>query len=421
MSGGRAAAALDFAWRVLRKAHRDALALRASSLAYTTLVSLVPLLATVSFFIARTLREDDGTTLRVLSQLLPYREESIVAALEAFVGQAESVRGLGLIGFVFASLSGFLAVDSTLHRVFAVETEASLLRRLRGFALLVFWGPVLIGAAYWALIELSQRPQFGRLATEAVLLRALPGAVTFIGLTAVFWRASMGRVRIAQAAVGSAVSTLALEALKMGFTLYVASFTAVQRVVYGGFAIALFFILSVQIAWWIFLVGAEIALCLACPDEPRDTPEPPLGPDDGWRALAVLEQLARPGAARGSVALAAVAGVEPAKLRRLMAPVAQRGLISPPLAADGDWRLALAPAEIRLTRVLDAYPATTETAAGAVTGREAAASELDALRRRATGAASAELAGATLADLDAVRRPATFDTAVTATPPLDGA
>ena len=397
---GRLARSLAFAARVLMRAHRDALALRASALAYTTLVSLVPLLATVSFFVARTLREDDGTTLRILAQLLPYREESIVAALQAFVGQAESVRGLGLAGFVFASLSGFLAVDSTLHRVFAAETEASLLRRLRGFALLVFWGPVLIGGAYSAFLLLSQRPGFGRFATEAFLVRALPGAVTFLGLTVVFWRASMGRVRIAHAAVGSLVSTLALEALKLGFELYVASFTAVQRVVYGGFAIALFFILSVQIAWWIFLIGAEIAICLARPAEPLEAPAPPLETDDAWRALAALARLAEIGAPHGSGALAAAAGVEPSDLRRLLAPLAERGLISAPFAADGDWRLALPPDEIRVTRVLEAYAPV-----------EAGDEPLAAARHRAFQATTAELAGLTLAELAPARRPLPADAA----------
>jgi membrane protein len=397
VNSGRLEKSFDFTVRVLRKAHRDALALRASSLAYTTLVSLVPLLATISFFVARTLREDDGSTLRLLAQLLPYREESILAALQAFVGQAESVRGLGLAGFVFASLSGFLAVDSTLHRIFAVETETSLLRRLRGFALLVFSGPLLIGAAYSTILLMSQRPGFGRFATEALLVRALPGVVTFVGLTLVFWRASTGRVRIGHAAVGSLVSTLALEALKIGFTLYVASFTAVQRVVYGGFAIALFFILSVQIAWWIFLVGAEIAICLARPEEPLEPVEPPFGTNDAWSALAALGQLARIGAAHDALALADAAGVEPPRLRRLLSPLTERGLIVAPFTVDGDWRLALPPDEIRVTRVLEAYEPVTAP------GDD----PLAAARRRALQAANAEIGGLTLAELGETRRPPT--------------
>jgi membrane protein len=384
---------------VLDKARRDGLGLRASALAYTTLLSIVPLLAVVSFFLARTLSEDQGRTVRLLGQLLPYREESIDAALDAFVGQAQSISGLGLIGFLFASITAFLSVEETLHRVFGVEAEPSMLRRIAAFVTLLFWGPILIGATYSGLLLLSQQPAFGRLLERGnLLVQSLVFLITVIGLTMLFWRAATRRVRLGHAAAGALVSALALEALKRAFALYVTSFTEVQRVVYGSFAIALFFVLSVHISWWILLVGAEIALCLSHPEEPR--PEiRPSGPDDGWRALAALLALARSDrpfadtSAATSPALADTAGVEVGDLRRLLQPLVEQGMLRPPAAADGEWRLSQPAREIPLPRVLNAYPA----AVAPLDGEPGAA--LQALRRRAVAAAAGETVLLTLEDL----------------------
>jgi membrane protein len=394
---------LAFAGGVLAKARRDGLGLRASALAYTTLLSIVPLLAVVSFFLARTLSEDDGRTVRLLAQLLPYREESIDAALDGFVGQAQSITGLGLVGFLFASLTAFLSVEETLHRVFGVEAEPSLLRRTGAFVMLVFWGPILIGATYSGLLVLSQQAAFAPLLERSnLLVQALVFLITVAGLTMLFWRASTRRVRLAHAAAGALVSTLALEALKRAFALYVVSFTAVQRVVYGGFAIALFFVLSVYISWWILLVGAEIALCLSRPDEPR--PRIRLtGPDDGWRALAALLALARSDrpfadtSAATSPALAELTGAPVEDLRPMLQPLVEQGVIRPPVAADGPWRLSQPAREIPVARVINAYPPVTPP----VDGEPGAA--LEALRRRATAAAAGETVLLTVEDLLAGR------------------
>lgn len=408
MSSPRAARLLRFGGRVLRKTHLDALGLRASALAYTTLVSLVPLLATVSFFVARTLREDDRRTFELLAQLLPYSESSVITALEGFVAQAESVRGVGLLGFLFVGLSAFFTVDSTLHRIFGVELEPSIGRRAFRFAVLVFWGPLLIGASYSVLLLLSQTSVAGAWVRDSWLLRGIPTAATFVGLTMLFWRASAGRVRLRDAALGSLLSTLALEALKWGFELYVASFTAVTRVVYGSFAIALFFVLSIQLAWWLMLVGAEVAICLSRPDEPRDV-ERPARRAEVWRALAALAALAqaRDEAAATAGPVADAAGIEPADLRRLMAPLVERGLVSPPFTAQGRWRLAVPARELPLRRVFEAYPIHQSSPEGALAD----------LRRRAERAATAEIGALTLLDL--VLPPETVAREAATTAPTD--
>jgi membrane protein len=324
--------------RALLRAHRDAVGRRASSLAYATLVSLVPLLAVVSIFLAQTLREDDGRTLRLIAALLPYSEDAVVSALRSFVAQAESVSSLAVIGFLASSTMTFFSVQETLFDVFRVAAPPSLARRLVTFTLLFFWGPVLIGSAYGGLLWLGQSGAgVGRFLHESALARVVPPLVTFVGLGMLYWRAANGRLRARSALAGSAAAVVLLELLKLGFRVYVSSFTHVQRAVYGGVAIAFFFVLSVQLAWWMVLYGAELAASLGLPEGELDASRG-LKPDP-WVALAALTRLAAPGRPPWpALELATDLALPVDALRAHLEPLAERGLLEAPLGVGGRTR-----------------------------------------------------------------------------------
>lgn len=257
-----------FVVRVLRKSLADDLGLAASALAFTTVVSLVPLLALVSRFVARAIAEDDGRTLRVLSQLLPYSEQTLVTAIDAFVAQAEALSGLAMIGFLVSCASSFLTVEGAIDRIFRVERrKGRILHRLFSFSLVVFWGPLAIAGAVSAILYLAQKPAVTRFAQRSTLFHLLPFAITLLGLTVLFWWVPNRGVRLRYALAGALGASAALHLLQAGFRAYVKIFTAASRVVYGSFAIAFFFMLSVQIAWWIVLVGCEITACLELGEE----------------------------------------------------------------------------------------------------------------------------------------------------------
>jgi len=243
MVSGPARRALEFARRLVFRCGHDEIVLRASALAFSTVISLVPLLAVIWYLVARTLREQGPATLRMIAELLPYREEAVVEALQSFLEQAEYVSGAALIGFLIVSLMTFLSVQETLSRIFRVLTPPSLWRRLLAFALLFFWGPLLIGSVYGGLLWLGQwnsdaDSALGRLLRDSTLIGTLPALATLIGLAMLYWRASLGRIKLRHAFAGSLVATLALELLKVGFRIYAGSFSDVQRAVYGTLAIA---------------------------------------------------------------------------------------------------------------------------------------------------------------------------------------
>lgn len=393
MSPSRLAPLVSLVRRLVRRSSEDEVGLRSSALAFSTLLSLVPLMAVMSVFVARTLREDDGRMVDLVADLLPYREEAVLAALRSFTDQAASVSGISILGFLFVTLLTFFGVQESLFKIFRVERPPSLARRLVTFSLLFLWGPLLVGTAQAGLVLFAQwSAPFAVLLRESFLLRLVPPVLTLPALALFYWRAALGRIRLGHAAIGALAATLALEGLKLAFAYYVSELTEIQRAVYGTFAIALFFVVSVQLAWLILLLGAEAA---ALASEARAREEPVRASlDDPWRTLVLLAAIAdrdEPAERKTSAALAERVRIPPDEVDRLLAPLAGRGLLLPPLSPEGSYRLAVPPAELRLTRVLEAHPV----------GAGAAEAELDLapLAGRLLGAARAELSGLTLADL----------------------
>ena len=259
----RAHEGVRFLRRALHKAHGDRLGLVASALAFSSVLSLVPLLALISRFVARAVSQDDGRTVRVLAQLLPYSEETLVTALDSFVAQAEALSGLAMVGFLVTCGSTFLTVEGAIDKIFCVERrKGRILRRLFSFSLVVVWGPLAIAGLVALLLHLAQNPSFSGFLRRSTVAAWLPPVITLLGLTLLFWWVPNRKVRIRNALAGAAVAAIALHGLQIGFSAYVSLFTAASRVVYGSIAIVFFFMLAVQIAWWLVLVGCEVTACL---------------------------------------------------------------------------------------------------------------------------------------------------------------
>ncbi|MBP9146313.1 MAG: YihY/virulence factor BrkB family protein [Thermoanaerobaculia bacterium] len=300
----RAQRVVAFLRRALRKAHGDRLGLVASALAFSSVLSAVPLLAVISRFVARAVQQDEGRTLRVLTQLLPYSEQTLVTAIDSFVAQAEALSGLAILGFLVTCGATFLTIEGAIDKIFRVERrKGRILHRLFSFSLVVVWGPLAIAGLVALLLHLAENPAFSGYLRRSMLALWLPPLLTLLGLTLLFWWVPNRKVKVRNALAGAAVAALALHGLQFGFRAYVGLFSAASRVVYGSFAIAFFFMLSLQIAWWLILVGIEVTANLelgeeTVPTEPRlGAPPPATARTDGEGGEEAIEVAS--GTARG--------------------------------------------------------------------------------------------------------------------------
>lgn len=247
-----------FAVLTVQKAWRDDLPLQADALAFTTVFALVPLLATFLYVGERVFVEYRQQVVNILQQFLPYSETILLNHVERFLDQARTIRGPALAGFLVVAFFASARVENALNLIWEVQRARTFRARLISRLVLFLWGPLLIGAAYSGLLLLRQRAAFERLFQESVFLQSIPFLATLIGLTMLYWRVPNARVRFTAALAGGAVATLLLEILRRSFRLYLEAVPAMS-LVYGGFALALLFMASIDLGWLTVLVGGEVA------------------------------------------------------------------------------------------------------------------------------------------------------------------
>jgi membrane protein len=367
---GRLARYFHLAFRVT---YEDGVLLTASALAFVTVLSLIPLLTALSFVGARVFSQYPQRSLEIFVQILPYSDKSVVDAIAEFLDQAETIHGVGVIAFFITTLYLFATVEETFNKIWNVSRRRPVRARLISFLLLIFWGPLLIGATFSSLIVLRQSPAFRRLLQESFLLNVLPFLATVVGLTVLYWRVPYTNVRLRNALAGGLITGILLEILREGFGSYVEVFRNVS-IVYGSYAFALLFMISLDLTWTIILFGAVATytaqhFSLLARGLHR---HPPV--QAAWVGLATLALIARrfnggePPLSRE--ALADRMCLPTTELERILRPLAIQGPLE--LVGDHGYALTADPRQIRVEDVLAAYDHRARRGAELVNGQIAA-------------------------------------------------
>lgn len=247
---------LRIAGQVIRQWARDRCPQQAASLAFQTVMSLVPLLAvSLAAFRATGSMDAESTMVEFLSEkLIPVSQDEIATRLQSWSDNItfESLGILGLIGTVLLAFVMFNSVERTMNQIWRVEKRRSLAQRFVVFYATATIGPILFGtslyhAARYGLTEGG----FGMVISVAVTYAALFLANFFLPATPVQPRA---------AAIGAAVTTAASELAKFAFTAYVGGYAFDRYTgIYGAVAAAPIFLIWIYWSWLMLLLGAEVA------------------------------------------------------------------------------------------------------------------------------------------------------------------
>ncbi|MEM9293378.1 MAG: YihY/virulence factor BrkB family protein [Acidobacteriota bacterium] len=345
---------------VLREAHRRSVSSTGAALAFVTVLTLVPLLAAFSSIGLRAFSQYEQQVLDVLMIILPYSEVALRQTLEDFVAQAQRVRGLGVLFFFLSSLVAFATVEAAIDRVWAAPAR-TLKARFLSFTLLLFWGPLLLGAALSSAIRLINIEPLGSLLTSSGVAVALPTVLLLVGLTMLYWLVPNAAVRFRWALTGGVVTTALLELLRRGFAIYVENFPSLG-LVYGSFSLVLVFMISLNIAWNLVLLGNVLVFslqnfdALSAGEAQRGRS---LGPWLGLAAATLLAQSHRRGQPIcSSTELSSRLRVLPRQLVDGVEPLVASGFLQQSSAPTDGYLLAYPAQELQVADLLACYDPT---------------------------------------------------------------
>jgi membrane protein len=237
---------------------------RAASLAYTTLLSLIPLLVAFTQALQRyfrTLFPNFQTQIdSVLNAVIPYQSPALTYHLAHFAENAQAASTLGAIVFTIIAFRLFLAVEATINQIWRVRSARGYRQKIIAFTMLFFWGPILMGLSFTTTSVLEKNRFLRVLFKHDLIFQIFPIVVLFIAFTMLFWLVPSARVFFRSAAIGALVTTSLFTLVRWGFGIYAQHLVNGNfNLIYGAVGLAVIFLIAIQIMWVVILLGVEIS------------------------------------------------------------------------------------------------------------------------------------------------------------------
>ncbi|MDH3386836.1 MAG: YihY family inner membrane protein [Gammaproteobacteria bacterium] len=264
------------AWRhflqIIARVGRDLMGgmitLRAMSLVYTTLLSMVPLLA-VSISVLKGFGVHDQLEPTLARILAPLGEQSgeISARIVGFVDNMKiGVLGaLGLALLIYTAISLVQKIEAAFNQTWRLQGNRSLMQRFSDYLSVIMVGPVLVFAAVGITASLgsNQFVEFlGALPYMSNLLglvgKLLPFVLVIAAFTFIYMLVPNTRVQLRSAFYGAVIAGLLWQTSGIAFTSFVGGSTR-YTAIYSGFAVLLVFMIWLYLSWVILLIGASIS------------------------------------------------------------------------------------------------------------------------------------------------------------------
>lgn len=244
---------------------RDKCMLQASALAYTTVLSLVPLLA-VAFTISKGFGIHNTEFIRKFLEHVTANREEVVVTIIEYINRTD-VKTLGTVGIVFllvVTISLISNIERAMNTIWGVKRGRSIWRKVTDYLFMVLIVPLLFIIALSATATMQNTTVVQWLMNLSVfssvyvmLLKTLPFVSTWIGLLILYTFIPNTRVQFPAALVGAVVAGSCWQLTQMVYFWYQTT-VAPYNAIYGSFSQLPVFLIWMYISWIIVLLGAEI-------------------------------------------------------------------------------------------------------------------------------------------------------------------
>jgi len=254
------AVSLEFRHRLLNA--------RAAGLVYTTLLSLVPLLAVLfSVLKAFGAHHQIEPVLGHLLEPLGPKGQEITQQVIQFADNLKVglLGGLGVAGLLYTAYSLIDKVEQALNAIWQVRQGRTWARKFTDYLSVIMVGPLLVVTALGLLASVQNQALVQRMMAFQFLgawmlwlaqfgpFLLLAGVFTFV-----YKYIPNTQVRLGSALVGGVCAALLWVVAGVAFAKFVAG-SGKYSLIYSGFAILILFLIWLYVTWLIVLVGAQVA------------------------------------------------------------------------------------------------------------------------------------------------------------------
>lgn len=243
---------------------------KAAALAYTTLLSLVPVMALALSILASFVAQKESIPelrdflVRIIQQFTPTTKavDTVLEYLTTFSQTISSLNELAAVFLVFTSILLLNSIEYALNEIWQVHEARSVAQRVARFCAILVISPVLVISLYYTSRRMAVvDPIFDEslswlLSLYKYMTALLPFIVDYIAFFLLYYLIPKASVRIRSASFGALIAALLFGFAKELFAIYVVQFSS-HAAVYGTLAAIPIFLFWLYLAWGIVLFGAE--------------------------------------------------------------------------------------------------------------------------------------------------------------------
>jgi membrane protein len=238
--------------------------LRASALAFTTILSFVPFFA-LTFAVLKGLGVQNEIEPYLIQQVAVGQEE-LVDKIITYINNTKmtSVGAIGLVSLLFTVIALLGNIEESFNSIWGVKETRSLYRKFSDYLSVVVSAPLLLFAATSVTTTLQNQNLVQWLMTSTYLGDVIIYAVRFVPYISM-WVAFMflyifipnTRIRFKSAAIGGIFAGTIWQLAQWGFIHFQVG-VAKYNAIYGTLALVPIFMVWIYISWVIVLLGLEV-------------------------------------------------------------------------------------------------------------------------------------------------------------------
>ncbi len=257
--------AKKFIYFLIKRAQHDTVLRVASSLSYTSLIALVPVLAiALAIFSAFPVFSEFRQQVQdfIINNMVLDVGTDISAYFNDFIDATAKLTTIGVIGIVLTAILLLSTIENSFNFIFKVSRPRRFTTKITLYWTVITLGPLLLGAAfslrgYVAFnVVMQSIPEI-----QLFLGSVLPFVLTWLVLAGVYILVPNKKVGFFNALMGAFVAMFLFWALKNGFSLFMLK-NNVYKTLYGAVAVVPLMLIWMYLYWAAVIFGAVVTAAI---------------------------------------------------------------------------------------------------------------------------------------------------------------
>ena len=230
----------------------------ASSLSWSTLFAIIPLMA-IMLWVFTMLPIFDSVYSKIekliFTNLMPTDSKEVMEYINSFIANSDKLGTIGIVYILFAVFMFFKNYDYIVNDIFSTPTR-NIWSAIKTYTLLLLAIPLMLGGSFYLSSIIQGYLDQNSITSTIHIFYFLPFIVIWAMFYITYQLSANTKISIQAASISSFIASLVWYLSKSAFIFYVLH-NKTYTSIYGSISTLLFFFLWIYISWAIFLHGLK--------------------------------------------------------------------------------------------------------------------------------------------------------------------